>query len=73
MLETRDALPVKVIAGVLWNDDACLATARRLLGESWGGVDDVTPSMAFSFTDYYQDEMGACIQRHGPQQKQYER
>lgn len=63
MLETRDALPVKVITGVLWNDDACLATACRMLEELWGEVEDATRPMPFTFTDYYREEMGEGIQR----------
>jgi hypothetical protein len=58
-----DPEPVKLIALVLWREEAALAEAVRRLCGLWGEVDFEGPDRPFDETRYYEEEMGAGLRR----------
>jgi len=56
-------LPVLRFAGLLAGNEELLAAARRELAQWYGPIDEISPTIAFNFTDYYQDQMGAGLLR----------
>lgn len=64
MLDLQTALPVKVVAAVLFDgeggywDEAC-----RAMADVWGEVDVLGEAIPFTFTDYYVPEMGDSLLR----------
>ncbi len=56
-------LPVLRFAGLLAANEQFLAAARHELSQWYGVVDDVSETIAFRFTDYYQDQMGRDLLR----------
>jgi len=55
--------PVKVFAGILYNDMAICERAQTELEKSLGAVDYVSPPKPFDFTSYYEKEMGPGLSR----------
>lgn len=64
MLNLQTALPVKVVAAVLFEergghwDETC-----RAMAEAWGEIDLFGEAIPFTFTDYYAPEMGDSLVR----------
>lgn len=59
----RRAEPVKLFVGLLGGDEDLLRRARQLLTHRFGPVERATPVRAFTFTDYYREEMGGDLKR----------
>jgi len=55
--------PVKLFAGLLYSDTACLERAGLILEKKFGPVDFKSRPFAFDLTDYYVPEMGKPIIR----------
>ncbi len=56
-------LPVLRFAGLLAGNEEELAAARWELTQWYGDIDDASPTIPFSFTDYYTDQMGKTLLR----------
>jgi hypothetical protein len=56
-------MPVRLIVGLLGGDEDLLRRARQLLTRRWGEVDLSSPTIPFTFTDYYEVEMGPDLLR----------
>jgi hypothetical protein len=63
MAQPKAFAPVKLICGVIYNEDVLYEEARRRLIGEWGSVDLESPAFAFDLTDYYQSEMGTALKR----------
>src|ERR1043165_9501181 len=59
----RDFNPVKLFVGLLASDSKFLSAAERPLTESYGPIDHRTDAIPFTFTKYYEKEMGPSIHR----------
>ena len=55
--------PVKLVVGLLSADRKLLEQALSALAEGFGTVTVKSPEIPFSFTDYYEKEMGANLIR----------
>jgi hypothetical protein len=62
-MKPADPVPVKLLCGVLYSEEALLQKAIDLLVQRYGPVDYKSPLFPFDITDYYQPEMGATIWR----------
>lgn len=62
---SRRAVPpqAKLLASVIYRDEARFADARGLFAERIGAVERVSDRFPFGFTDYYAREMGAPLAR----------
>jgi hypothetical protein len=58
-----DFTPEKLVIGVLASPGAKRETLHALLEERWGPVDFTSPTLPFTFTSYYDEEMGTPIER----------
>ena len=56
-------VPVKLIIGVLSTHSEYHEELYSLLKQRFGPIEEVTPEVPFTFTDYYNEEMGASPQR----------
>ena len=56
-------LPVLRFAGLLAGTEEELAAARWELTQWYGDVDDQSPVIPFTFTEYYSDQMGKTLLR----------
>lgn len=56
-------MPVLRFAALLAGTDDELAAARFELTQWYGPMDDISPIIPFSFTSYYQDQMGGPLLR----------
>ena len=56
-------LPVCRFAGLLASNEEQLAAARHELAQWYGKIDDCSPILPFTFTQYYDDEMGKNLLR----------
>ncbi|MBT3381879.1 MAG: DUF4416 family protein [Lentisphaerae bacterium] len=64
MLDLQEALPVKVVAAVLFQEqEGRWATACEAMADVWGPIDMTGPPTPFTFTDYYTPEMGSALVR----------
>jgi len=63
MWELKDPRPVKLIAGILSANAACLAVAVDALDKELGPVDLQSDIWPFDQTDYYQQQTGPTILR----------
>jgi len=54
---------VKLIAGLLYSDPEIFMEARRALSRLFGKIDFESGEMDFTHTDYYEEEMGASLNR----------
>lgn len=61
--ERPDFDPTKLVVGLLSSDKNLLAQAQSALAEGFGGLTIKSPEIPFSFTDYYQKEMGPNLTR----------
>ncbi len=55
--------PVKLIIGILAASPQALAEVRGRLIALWGTIDGESPAIPFSFTGYYENEMGSGLLR----------
>ncbi|MCX7882134.1 MAG: DUF4416 family protein [Brevinematales bacterium] len=58
-----DHEPVKLVVGILFSDEACYRKARERLLALYGPVDYECAPFLFTFTHYYDQEMGNPIYR----------
>ncbi|MBD3246955.1 MAG: DUF4416 family protein [Candidatus Omnitrophica bacterium] len=63
MLVRQPPRPVKFFFGVLYSEESIYIRARELLAEKYGTCDFETKPVPFTFTDYYQEEMGSGLLR----------
>jgi len=63
MGEATQFLPEKLVMAVLISRPQREQELLGVLGETWGPPDLCSPCMPFSYTDYYDNEMGPGIQR----------
>ncbi|MCF7855272.1 MAG: DUF4416 family protein [Candidatus Pacebacteria bacterium] len=63
MLELRYPPPVKIMAGIFWNNKTSRATAIRLLEQKWGPPDFASEPAPFTYSNYYASEMGTDLIR----------
>jgi hypothetical protein len=59
----RTPLKVKPVCAVTFGNDADLSKVRSELEKIFGPVEDQSPVFDFSFTSYYQDEMGPELKK----------
>ncbi len=55
--------PTKLVVGLLAADRNLLAQAQSALAEGFGGVTVKSPEIPYTFSDYYQKEMGPNLTR----------
>lgn len=55
--------PVKLICGLISNDEALFLAAKRLLEKKFGPVDFESERLKFDHTSYYADELGQDLKR----------
>ena len=55
---------VKLIAGLLWGQAGSVEAVKTRLSEAFGPMDMQGDPWEFSYTQYYQDELGATVQRN---------
>ena len=53
--------PVKLVCAVMGRDEAMLDRGRGLMAERYGEAELASPVFDFSFTSYYEPEMGAGL------------
>ncbi|MBN1763667.1 MAG: DUF4416 family protein [Sedimentisphaerales bacterium] len=63
MGRTNPPKPVKLIVGMLTQDESLFTEARRQMETLWGPVDIESEVMDFSQTNYYEKEMGGPLLR----------
>ena len=63
MADIKPPEPVAFICGLLAGREAWIDEAVALLGDRVGGIDAVSDTVAFDFTDYYEREMGPGLLR----------
>jgi hypothetical protein len=55
--------PVKLVVGLISSDPNLLGQAQSALAEGFGTISVKSPEIPFSFTDYYEKEMGPNLIR----------
>lgn len=63
MGEVRTPLPVKLVVGMLSQAPERLLLAEQALAKVYGPIDYRSPALPFAYTDYYERELGAGLQR----------
>lgn len=63
MGQARAPQPVKLLVGLLGADEDLLAGARQALAERLGPLDQVSALIPFTYTRYYEAELGAGLWR----------
>jgi hypothetical protein len=63
MSKPQPPRPAKLVSGVLLKDQALFPEVSGELQAAFGGLDLVSPWMAFDYTSYYEKEMGAPLWR----------
>jgi len=63
MARPKEFAPVKLVCGVIYQEEAHYKDAKRRLIAGRGPVDCESPAFAFDLTDYYEPEMGAGLLR----------
>ena len=64
MGEAREPQPVKVFVGILSARPSALTELRSSLEEQLGPVDCESQLLDFTYTDYYEPEMGSGLKRN---------
>ena len=63
MAAPKEPPKAKLVCGIMWsNDDARDSAVKKLAGK-FGEIDSESETYDFSFTDYYEDEMGRGIKK----------
>jgi hypothetical protein len=55
--------PVKLIIGLIFQKEDCFLEAKRILEKKFGKTDFQSQTLAFTHTDYYQEEFGKNLKR----------
>jgi hypothetical protein len=55
--------PVRLVIGFVYKDEAIFIKARDKLKNKFGGIDFESTPIDFSYTDYYEAEMGKNLKR----------
>jgi len=63
MSETKAFVPVKLICGMISSQNIVFEKAEDSLKDLYGPVDFFSQLITFTFTDYYEKEMGANLKR----------
>ncbi|MFQ6069126.1 MAG: DUF4416 family protein [Candidatus Aminicenantales bacterium] len=63
MAEAKPFTPVKLICGIIYSEPVFLDTAKKFLIRGYGPLDSESQTFNFTFTDYYQKEMGENLKR----------
>ncbi len=63
MARPEPAEPVKLLAALLWADEAALGRALETMRSLFGEIDFSGPDHPFEVTDYYREEMGPRLLR----------
>lgn len=63
MASPAEPQAVKLFVAALFADARALRSAREALTERWGDLDHEGPDHPFDVTGYYEDEMGATLER----------
>lgn len=63
MSQPREALPAKLVAGLLFNDFPTQQQVLKTLVDRFGPLDFLSEARPFTFTSYYNREMGPGIFR----------
>jgi hypothetical protein len=63
MSEPKQAEAVKLIAGILFTEKVLLPEVLELISGQYGVTDFISSLMPFSYTDYYNPEMGDDLKR----------
>lgn len=63
MGEINKPLPVKLIVGFIFKEESILLKTQKVLVRRFGKIDFKSPILEFSYTDYYEKEMGARLKR----------
>ena len=56
-------LPVKLICGIIANNERLFLEVEKILSKKFGPIDVKSQIFDFNFTDYYEKEMGAPLSR----------
>ncbi len=63
MLELQFPQPVKFICAFIYSKEEVYQQTKTILQKKFGLVDLESPAIKFTFTDYYQKEMGSGLKR----------
>ncbi len=63
MTEAKTFVPVKLICGMISSQSFVFEKAEDYLKDIYGPVDFLSPFINFTFTDYYEKEMGGILKR----------
>lgn len=63
MAESRPFIPVKLICGIMFREAALLSDISERLQQIFGPIDLESPAFKFTFSDYYQKQMGGPVER----------
>lgn len=63
MTEAKTFVPVKLICGMISSQNKVFGKAEDFLSDIYGPIDFISPLITFTFTDYYEKEMGANLKR----------
>ncbi len=63
MTESKSFVPVKLICGMISSQDKVFENAEDLLKVLYGPVDFFSSFFNFTFTDYYEKDMGKNLKR----------
>jgi hypothetical protein len=55
--------PVKLVIGLIFKDEEFLSKIIGVLRRHFGNIDYESPTMPFTFTDYYEKEMGKGLSK----------
>jgi len=64
MAEPQPFSPVKLICGVIANQMDVFNRAEKLLAERWGPIEERSSLFDFTWTDYYERQMGPGLKRY---------
>lgn len=63
MGKIKKELPVKLICGFIFSDEAALDKLIRILSCKFGSIDFESKEIIFDYTGYYENELGAGLKR----------
>jgi len=63
MTEAKIFVPVKLICGMISSQNKVFKKSEDFLSDIYGPIDFYSPIITFTFTDYYEKEMGANLKR----------